>query len=225
MIAEYTTGSTGFDVDREGNEVASEGLDHLFGDRLTGSILRLAGRGTEMRGRDDAGYTDEGGLGGGFVVEHVDGSTGDLTGGDRLGKREFVDDAAAGDVNDPQMRLGEPETFLVDQPDGLAGLRHMEGEKVGCRNEVVEFKELDVEVFGRFGWDERIVGNDLHTERNGAMGDKATDTTEADNAERLVLEFDTFPLGAFPTTVDQSAVRLRNVAGLRQQERHRVLRG
>ena len=80
-------------------------------------------------------------------------------------------------------------------------------------------------MFGRFGGDERIVGNDLHTERNGAMGDKATDTTEADNAERLVLEFDTFPLGAFPTTVDQSAVRLRNVAGLRQQECHRVLRG
>ena len=49
MIAEYTAGSTGFDVDGEGDEVASEGLDDLFGDRLTGSILRLAGRGTEMR--------------------------------------------------------------------------------------------------------------------------------------------------------------------------------
>ena len=225
MIAEYTAGSTGFDVDGEGDEVASEGLDDLFGDRLTGSILRLAGRGTEMRGRDDAGYTDEGGLGGGFVFEHIDGGTGDLTGSDCLGKREFVDDAAAGDVDDPQVWLGEPETFLVDQPDGLAGLRHMEGEKVGPRHEVVEFEELDVEVFGRFGWDERIVGNDLHAERSGAMGDEATDATEADNAERLVFEFDAFPLGAFPAAVDQSAVRLRHVAGLRQQECHRVLRG
>ena len=123
------------------------------------------------------------------------------------------------------MWLGEPETLLVDQPNGLAGLRYVEGEKVCTRHEVVEFEELDVEVFGCFGWDERIVGNDLHTERSGAMGDKTTDTTEADNAERLVFEFDTFPLGAFPTTVDQGAVRLWNVAGLRQQECHRVLCG
>ena len=98
----------------------------------------------------------------------------------------------------------------------------MEGEKSAC-HEVVEFEELDVEVFGRFGWDERIVGNDLHAERSGAMGDEATDTTEADNAERLVFEFDAFPLGAFPAAVDQSAVRLRQ-PGLRQQECHRVLR-
>ena len=101
----------------------------------------------------------------------------------------------------------------------------MEGEKVGARHEVVEFEELDVEVFGCFGWDERVVGNDLHAERSGAMSDEATDTTEADDAERLVFEFDAFPLGAFPTTVDQGAVRLRNVAGLRQQECHRVLCG
>ena len=52
-------------------------------------------------------------------------------------------------------------------------------------------------MFGCFGWDERIVGNDLHAERSGAMGDEATDATEADNAERLVFEFDAFPLGAF----------------------------
>ena len=57
------------------------------------------------------------------------------------------------------------------------------------------------------------------------VGDELADAAEADDAERLVGELDALPPAALPPAGDERRVGLRDVAGLGQQQRHRVLGG
>ena len=59
----------------------------------------------------------------------------------------------------------------------------------------------------------------------GPVGDELADAAEPDDAERLVGQLDALPLAALPAPGDERRVGLGHVAGLGQQQRHRVLGG
>ena len=56
------------------------------------------------------------------------------------------------------------------------------------------------------------------------LRDEDTDPTQADDAERLVVQLHAFPAGAVPLPGPEVAVGLRHVARLGEQQRDRVLR-
>jgi hypothetical protein len=98
------------------------------------------------------------------------------------------------------------------------------GEEVGRRHEVLECgHELDTELAGPFVADVRVVGGEAHAEGVAALGDHHADTAQADDAERLAVQLDALPSGTVPAAIAQVAVGLRDVAGLGEQERDRVL--
>ncbi len=101
----------------------------------------------------------------------------------------------------------------------------MDGEEVGAAHELLDRRdEIDAELAGAIGAHVGVVGHELHAERVGPLRDEHTDATEADDAERLVVQLDALPPGAVPLAGPEVAVGLRHVAGLGEQQRDGVLR-
>jgi hypothetical protein len=101
----------------------------------------------------------------------------------------------------------------------------VEGEEVGHPDELLEPEQLDVDLPGPLRGHEGIVGHDLHPERRGSLSHQLADAPEADDAEHLVGQLHAFPAAALPTAFGERGVGLGDVAGLGEQQRHRVLGG
>ena len=101
----------------------------------------------------------------------------------------------------------------------------MDREEVRLGDGLIERQEFDAHVPCLVGGHVRVVGDHMHPERPGPIGDELADATEADHRQRLVGQFDTLPTRTFPAASRQRRVRLGDVAGLSQQQRHRVLGG
>ena len=98
--------------------------------------------------------------------------------------------------------------------------------KSARRDELLERRhELDAELAGAVGAHVRVEGDELHAERVRALRDEHADPAEPDDAERLAVELDALPPRPVPLAVVEVAVGLRDVAGLREQQRDRVLGG
>ena len=178
-----------------------------------------------MRRHDDRVDAEQGRVGGRFGGEHVERRSGHGAVADRLGEGRLVDDPAAGDVDDAQAGLCLEQQVTPDQPGGLGGLRKVDGEEVRLGDHLFERHQLDAADARTFGRDVRVEGDEAHAETAGTVGDELADAAEADDPQRLVGELDTLPPAALPATVDEGGVRLRDVAGLGEQQRHRVLGG
>jgi hypothetical protein len=135
----------------------------------------------------------------------------------------LIDSARAGDVDDPQARLGLEQQVPPDQTGGLRGLGQVDREEVRLGDDLVQRHQLDATLTGLVGRHERVVGDEAHPEPAGPVGDELADAPKADDAERLVGEFDPLPFAPLPPAGDQRGMGLGNVASLRQQEGHRVL--
>ena len=136
------------DVDRVGHELAGEGQAHRPGHRDAGLLLRLVGRGAEVRGDDDVLEGEERRVGGRLVGEDVEPGAGDPALLERVVERVLVDDAAAGRVDDAHGRL-DLERLLADQADGLRGLGQVDGDEVGLGEQLVEADQPDAELAAR----------------------------------------------------------------------------
>ena len=71
--------------------------------------------------------------------------------------------------------------------------------KSATRDELLEAEELDVDLPGPLRGDERVVGDDLHAEGGGPLGDELADAAEPDDAERLVGQLDALPPSTAPS--------------------------
>ena len=97
-------------------------------------------------------------------------------------------------------------------------------QEVGLADELLEpVDELHAELAGPLAADERVVGDELHAERERPLRDEHADAAEADDPERLAVQLDALPAAAVPLAALQVGVGLGDVAGLRQQQRDRVL--
>ena len=66
------------EVDRVGDRAAQQIIRHLLGDLQRDVLLRLGGRGAEMRRADDVGQAEQRILGRRLLDEHVEGGAGDM---------------------------------------------------------------------------------------------------------------------------------------------------
>ena len=82
----------------------------------------------------------------------------------------------------------------------------------GAGEQVVDRQQLDVQLAGRRGVEEGVVGHDLHLEAAGAVRHPLADAAEADDPERLALQLDAGDL-AVPAPPPASRRRPRAPGG------------
>ena len=96
-------------------------------------------------------------------------------------------------------------------------------DEVGAAQQVVELDLLHAQLHRPLGGQERIEGDHLHLQADGAVGDDRADVAAADDAERLGGELDAHELGLLPFAGLRGAVGLRDLAGQRHHQRERML--
>ena len=151
-------------VDRVGDPAEQQEIAHLLGDLDRDIDLRFAGRGAEMRGRDEVGRAEQGRGGGRLGLEHVERGAGDLAAVERLLQRRLVDQPAARAIDDPHAGLGLRQRLARQDAARLVGQRRVQGDEVGAAQQFVELDLLDPQLERPLGRQEGIVGDDLHLE-------------------------------------------------------------
>ena len=122
--------------------------------------------------------------------EDVDAGAGDLAGLERRGEILLDDQAAAGAVDDAHAVLHLGDRRRVDDVLRLLDQRRVQRDEVGAAEQLVELDLLDAELQGALLGQERIEGDDLHLQADGAVGDDRADIAAADDAERLGGDLD-----------------------------------
>ena len=102
---------------------------------------------------------------------------------DGVGERLLIDELAARGVHDPDTLLHPGEPVRVDQVPGFRQRRHVQGNDVGLRNQLVEIDERHAGGVGGARREERVVGQDVHVECPGPRRYFAADAPESDHAE------------------------------------------
>ena len=163
--------------------------------------------------------------GGRLLLEHVEGRAGHLAALDGRRERRLVDDPAARAVDDAHAAPHARERARADEPARLRRERGVDGDEVGARVELVERDQLDAQARGDLVGDEGVVGDHLHAQPEGPLGDDGADVAEADDAEHLVAHLGAEPLLPLPAPRAHAGRGLRDVARQGEQQRDRVLGG
>ena len=143
-----------------------------------------------MRGDHDLLEAEQGRVGAGLGGVDVEAGAADLAGGDGVGERLLVDEAAAGGVDDDLSLLGLGEQLGVEHAGGLLGLGEVDRHEVTAAHEVLELDEFDAELRGARGVGVGVVGDDGGLERGEALGEELADVAEADDADGLAEDLD-----------------------------------
>ena len=187
------------DVDGVRDDAAVESGDDLLGDDDARAVLRLVGRGGEVRCDDDLVEPEQRPVVG-LAREDVERRAGELAGRDRLRERLLVDERAARSVHEPGAVPHVRDRLAVDQAVRLVGERRMERDDVGRGEQLLDrLRLLDAEVAEAVGPDERVVRDDRHPEPERAACDLLADPPEADDAERLPGDLDARSNGSAPS--------------------------
>ena len=101
-------------VERVGDGAADQVVGHLLGDLDGDVLLRLGGRGAEMRRAHDVGQAEQRARLGRLGDEHVDAGAGDLAGLERRGEVFLDHQAAAGAIDDAHAVLHLGDRRRVD---------------------------------------------------------------------------------------------------------------
>ncbi len=165
----------------------------------------------------------ERGLGHRLGGEHVERSAGDDTITNAISEILLVHDAAAGDVDHSQRRLGLEQQIAVDQTQGLGGLGKVHRQEVRLGDQLVERQQFDPHLLRAVLRHEGVVRHDAHPERPSAVGHELADTAKANDTEGLVDQLDAGPATALPAARNERCMGLGHVACLGEQEGHRVL--
>ena len=131
---------------------------------------------------------------------------------ERRGEIVFDDEAAAGAVHEAHAALHLGNRAGVDQVFGGFGQRGMESDEVGAGKERIERHFFDAEIDGPLGRQKRIVGNHLHAQTQGPLGNNRADIAAADDAERLAGQLDPHETRLLPFAGLGRAVGRRNLA-------------
>ena len=100
----------------------------------------------------------------------------------------------------------------------------MDRQEVGGRADLRDRRhEHHPHLCGTPGGDVRIVGDQVHAERAGALGDQRAHAAEADDPQGLRVELNALPPLSLPGARGERGVSLGEVASLREEQRHRVL--
>ena len=160
-----------------------------------------------------------------FLLEDVDRRAGNPTIAQGIAKRRFVDDPAPRDIDQANPRLGQSQRPGIDQVMRFARERHMQGDEISLRHQLLEGNQFDVELGSTLLGQHRIRRDNAHAEGLGAMGNFTTDAPQADHAEHFVPKFGPQKTRSFPAARLDGLVCLGDVACQGQHHRQRVLGG
>ena len=214
------------DVDGVRDEAALERRDDLLRDDQARAVLRLLGRGGEVRRRDDVLEPEQLALVR-LGREDVERRAGDLAGADRrppAPARRRARPRAALTIRTPSRIFAIAPASTNPRVSSVSG-RCSVRKSAAAKTSSGGLDVLGAELAEALRRDERVVADDAHAEPERAPGDLAADPAEAEHAERLVGELDPAPARALPPALLQRRVRLRDVAGERDEQPDRVLGG
>src|SRR5208283_1351200 len=214
------------DVNRLPNRAFDQEVGHLMRDIDRDLDLRLVGGGAEVRRYDHVIELEQRMVGGRWLLdEHVQSRARDLAGFQRLDERGFIDDTAAGAVDDSHALLHLRECRCVYETPRVVGQGRVDGDEIGARKKLIEADQLNAHAPGGFSRQDRIIANHFHLEPKRAVGDDPADVTEADYAERFVAYLGAGEFAALPFAGSQRGVGGWNMPRQRQHHGDRVLRG
>ncbi len=101
----------------------------------------------------------------------------------------------------------------------------MQRDEIGAPDQLVELDLLDAERERALRRQERIVGDHLHVQTDGTIGDDRADIAAADDAQRLVGDLDAHEAVLLPLAGLGRGVGLRDLARQREHQRDGVLGG
>ena len=101
----------------------------------------------------------------------------------------------------------------------------MQGDEVGAGQQLVQLDLLDAHLHRALGRQEGIVGDHLHLQAEGAVGDDRADVAGADQAQRLAVELDAHEAVLLPLAGLGGGVGGGHLAGQREHHGDGVLGG
>ena len=177
-------------------------------------------------GASSSGERGFGSNGGSCSKTSIGGAT-ERSGGERLGHRRLVEDAAAGDVEQQRRRLHHRQLARSDEPARAPGQRHVDGDGVGPAEQLVEADQLDAAQRGLLGRHVRVLPEDGHLHRPRPVRDGLADLAEAHDAQRLAPQLDAgqAATGRLPVAGPHGGIALGDPAGEPVEQRERVFGG
>ncbi len=157
----------------------------MLGDLQGHVLLRLGGRGAEMRGRDDIVAAEQRVLDGRLFDKDIDCRAGDMTAVERDGEVVLDDEAAAGTIDKANAALHLRNRAGIDQVFRRLRQRRVQGDEVGAGKQLFETHLLDAEIYGTLGRQEWVVSDYFHPQPQRPLGYDRPDIAAADEAERL----------------------------------------
>ena len=174
------------------------------------------------------------------MLEDIERGAGDLAVTQRVSKGRFVDDPAAGHIDQPEPLLRPGQDARVDQVMRFAGQRHVKRYEVRFGHQFLERHQLDVELGGPLLRKHRVAGDHPHPKR--LCSDRAKQVAlvaalrprhdlgpERDRGRKQWRERPHMREARRQRTmhlrkIDHRLKRFRNVPRKREHHRHRVLR-
>jgi hypothetical protein len=160
-----------------------------------------------------------------LLTPDVKGTSHDLAGIETVQHGLFVDDAAAGYVEDDHAALHQAEFTRADHAPGLFIERGMDGDDVAVLVDIVVGDQLDTQVVGAFDTDIGVAGQNLAFEGLQSSCHAAADLADTDHAGGLAFQFMAGKGGPFPLAALQAVVGGRDVAAEGKQQRHGMFGG
>ena len=143
-----------------------------------------------MRRADQSARAEQRILLGRFLGEHIERCARDVPGFEAFLERSFIDQSAAGAIDDAHPGPGPGERLSAEDTARLVGERRVQRDEVGAGEQVVQLDLLDAELDRALWREERVVGDDLHLQAVSSVGDDRADVAASDEAERLAGELD-----------------------------------
>ena len=139
-------------------------------------------------------------------------------------KRGFVDELAAGAVDDAHARLHGGEGLAREQALGFRRERHVQRDVVALPEQRLEAAQLYAEIGGDLRRNVGVVGDDAHLEGARPLDHFAADAAQTDDAQHLAAQLIAHELLLLPLAAFGGGAGLRDAPGHGEHERQGVLR-
>lgn len=179
-------------VDRVDDFSGEEEIFHLVSDFDADVFLGFCGGGSEVRSEDALFGGEEWEIcRWGFDFVNVEGDSTEVAGVDGCLGRGFIDESAAGAVDDEGTGVHQGDALRIKDVLGFRGERNVECDDV-CAGEGDggAFCEFHFQGLSASGGEERIVSDDRHAKGLGAFCEFGADAAHAEDSEAFAKHFD-----------------------------------
>ena len=213
-------------VDRVGDPAEQQEIAHLLGDLDRDIDLRFAGRGAEVRGRDEVGRAEQGRVLGRLGLEHVERRAADLAAVERVLQRRLVDQPAARAIDDPHARAWSwpaPRGSRMPRVWSVSGVWSV---MKSARASSVSRSAFSTPIStARSGVRKGSKATTFILSPSARAGDDRADIARADQPQRLAGHLDPHEAVLFPLAGLGRGVGLGQLAGEREHQGDGMLGG